>query len=113
MTSGDAKGDVPLSSVVRDIRTQLAAIVVVLQAAGFYVETPTERERLKILQLTQQEAQTTKQEVEDLRDDHTSIRARIDSIAQNAQAVRAIVQVQCLRERDRLARQILRCERFQ
>jgi len=105
MTSEDATGSVPLAHVLKDIRTQLAAIVVVLQAAGFYVETPAERERLRVLAVTQQE-------VVDLQQDHARIRARIDSIAAHAQAVRAIVQVQCLRERERLARQILQCERY-
>ena len=105
MTPANTKGQVPVNNVLTDVRTQIAGIVLALQALGYVVSSPSEQiEELRETSQAESAAIRTEHAQRDAAQDR-----EIDSMRVIIQRVDALVKVKCIETKDRLARSILAC----
>lgn len=92
-----------MRDVLADIRTQLAAILLLLQGGSFALGRETRAE-------TDQAIGTVKAEVQALRIEAIAMRARTDSVNQTLRQVQALVRVKCVEARNNeMIREMLSC----
>lgn len=105
MTPANTKGQVPVNNVLTDVRTQIAGIVLALQALGYVVSSPSDQ--IKDVREKQQ-VELTAIRAEHAQRDAAQDR-KIDSMLVIIHRVDALAKVKCLETQDRLKRTILEC----
>ena len=103
MTPQQAKGRASVVDALGDIRTQIAALVVAVQAAGMVVTTPAERRLEEANSALDRKVTALQQEVE-------ADRQRLNALETIVQSVRRLEKAKCAETRDRLARSLLDCD---
>ena len=105
MTPAQTKGSKPFTDAIGDVRTHVAAIVVIMQAAGLAIESPSVRAQAEALA----ETRTT---VERLRVDMQLQRSRSDSLNVMLRQVQLLVRVRCVETKNEVIRGMLECGRL-
>lgn len=105
MTPANTRGPLPVRNVLTDVRTQIAGIVLGLQALGYAVSSP--QEQIKDVREKQQ-VELTAIRAEHAQRDAAQDR-KLDSLGVIIHRVDALVQVKCIETQDRLKRSILAC----
>lgn len=90
MTPAQAKGPVPMTNILRDIRTQLAAILVILNGAGAIWQSPAEAQVERRL---------------------AAVEARVDSLVQGLRAVKLLIAAECITTDNPMVLATLECRK--
>lgn len=92
-----------MRNILSDIRTQLGAILLILQGGGYALRADAQ-------QHTERSIATVQAEVQALRVEAQSLRARTDSVNQTLRQVQALVRVKCVESRsNEMIREMLGC----
>lgn len=102
MTPSQVKGPKPVTDLVTDVRTQMAAILVIVQMLTAAWKTPGEQR----LEATLQE---TRAEIVELKREAQLQRVRVDSVSVSLRQVQSLVRVKCVETRNEIIRQMLEC----
>lgn len=103
MTPKQAKGPASLVDVAGDIRTQITAIVVAVQALGFVAQTPGEKRLVESMEARNREVATLRAEV-------SIQRVRSDSLVRAISIIERLAKVKCRETRDFGIRTLLECD---
>lgn len=102
MTPSQAKGPARLVDALGDVRTQITAIVVAIQAGSIAINQPE-------LRAMRTEVQTIRVETQSLKADMTAQRARVDSLAHAITIIERLAKVKCRETKDFGIRTLLEC----
>lgn len=104
MTAKDVQG--PVTGLLADVRTQIAAIVVAMQGAGWLILSPAEQVR--------QLAEAQRAEIAAIRQEVNLQTRRTDSLVVGLRHVKLLVDAQCVQaegRKDRMTLKALECDR--
>jgi len=102
MTPSQVKGPKPITDIVTDVRTQMAAILVIVQMLSAAWKGPAE-ERIEAT------LRETRSEIVELKREAQAQRARVDSITVGLRQVHLLARVKCIETKNEVIRTMLEC----